>query len=57
MAGLRELEVLYSISQMLNESSELESIITPILKAVSEHLPMSRGAITLLNRDTHQIMI
>ncbi len=54
---MKELEVLYSISQILNESQELESSITPILRTISDHLPMSQGAITLLNRDTHQIMI
>lgn len=57
MSGMKELQVLYTISQILNESHDLESIISPILQVISDHLPMSQGAITLLNRDTHQIMI
>jgi len=57
MAEIKELDLIHTISQMLNESQELESVIKPILQTISEHIPISHGAITLLNRDTHQIMI
>ena len=52
-----ELQVLQDISVILDESEDIKGILTPILVAVSRHTPMIRGAITLLNRDTKEILI
>jgi Nif-specific regulatory protein len=55
--GSEELKLLLTVSRILDSSEDLGQIIHPILTAISRHTPMLRGAITLLNRDTHEIMI
>ena len=57
MKPAAELQVLYDISRILDETDDLKSILTPILLAISSHTPMVRGAITLLNRNTKEILI
>jgi len=54
-----ELQVLHEISNILDENEEIKGILTPILIALSRsyHSQMKRGAITLLNRDTKEILI
>ncbi len=52
-----ELQVLHEISNILDENEEIKGILTPILIALSSYTPMTRGAITLLNRDTKEILI
>ncbi|MGD1833662.1 MAG: sigma-54 interaction domain-containing protein [Sphaerochaetaceae bacterium] len=52
-----ELQVLQEISTILDESEDIKGILTPILKVISDNSPMLRGAITLLNRDTKEILI
>ena len=52
-----ELQVLQDISTIVDESEDIKGILTPILIAISKHTPMIRGAITLLNRDTKEILI
>ncbi|NCB02805.1 MAG: GAF domain-containing protein, partial [Spirochaetia bacterium] len=52
-----ELQILHDISTILDESEDIIGILTPILVSISHHTPMVRGAITLLNRDTKEILI
>ena len=52
-----ELQVLQDISTIVDESEDIKGILTPILVAISKHTSMTRGAITLLNRDTKEIQI
>ncbi len=52
-----ELSLLFEISQILDQSMDLKLVIHPVLKAVTDHLGMIRGAITLLNRQTGEIFI
>lgn len=54
---LQELELLFDISQILDQSLDLRDIISPILEAMAQHMDMIRGTITLLNRDTGEILI
>ncbi len=57
MSKSNELLVLYEISKILDETEDLKKILTPILTSLAEHTPVIRGAITLLNRDTDEILI
>jgi Nif-specific regulatory protein len=54
---LRVVQLLFEISQALNKSLNLEALMPPILKMMSEHAGMMRGTITLLNRETGEIEI
>ncbi len=49
--------LLFDISQVLDSAVELRDAVAPILKALSRHTGMSRGTLTLLNRDTGEILI
>ncbi len=55
--NLEELSVLFEISQLLDQSMEIRQIVQPVLKAVTEHLNTLRATLTLLNRDTREILI
>ena len=52
-----ELQVLYEISKILDETKDLKEILQPILCSLSEHTSIVRGAITLINRETKEIAI
>lgn len=51
-----ELELLFSISQILDQSLDIKETVQPVLNAVADGLNMVRGAITLLNRETGEII-
>ena len=51
-----ELELLFSISQILDQSLDIKETVQPVLNAVADGLQMRRGAITLLNRETGEII-
>jgi len=57
MRDILELTVLFEISKILDKSEDLKKIISPILDSLAAHSPMIRGAITLLNRETGEILI
>lgn len=57
MRSADELQVLYEISKILDETKDLKEILHPILASLSEHTPIVRGVITLVNRDTREIVI
>ncbi len=52
-----ELSLLFEISQLLDQSLDIKQVLQPVLKAVTDHLGMLRGTITLLNRRTGDISI
>ena len=52
-----ELSLLFEISELLDRSFDLRDELGPILRAVSKHTGMLRGTISLLNRDTSEVVI
>ena len=54
---VRELSLLFQVSQTLERSMDLGEVLGQVLEAMAEHMGMLRGTITLLNRQTHQISI
>lgn len=54
---IEELSLLFEISQILDQSLDLKQVIQPVLTAVTDHLGMLRGTITLLNRKSGEIAI
>jgi Nif-specific regulatory protein len=55
--GVEELTLLFEISHILDASMDLRDVVGPVLKAIAKHMGMMRGTITLLNRDTGEIII
>ena len=54
---LTELSLLFEISQRLDISMEIREVVGPVLHALAEHMGMTHGTLTLLNRQTHEISI
>jgi len=54
---IKELSLLFELSQALARSMDLKEIMSPILKLMAEHMGMHRGTISLLNRDSGDILI
>jgi Nif-specific regulatory protein len=52
-----ELTLLFEISRILDRSMDLREVVGPVLEAMSLHLGMVRGTLTLLNRQTGEISI
>ncbi|MFW5689402.1 MAG: sigma 54-interacting transcriptional regulator, partial [Spirochaetota bacterium] len=52
-----ELSLLFEISQLLDQSLDLNPVIQPVLRTTAERLDFVRVAITLLNRNTGEIFI
>ena len=52
-----ELSVLFEISQLLDQSLDLNQVIQPVLRTTAERLGFTRVATTLLNRKTGEIFI
>jgi Nif-specific regulatory protein len=55
--AVKELTLLFEISQTLDSSVELREAVVPVLDLISRHLGMTQGTLTLLNRDTNEILI
>jgi len=53
----KELSFLWEISHVLEQASNVKRIGAPILRALDKYMGMSRGFITLLNRQTGEIFI
>jgi Nif-specific regulatory protein len=51
------LQILCEISKILDETEDLKKILHPILDSLASHTPVVRGAITLINRNTNEILI
>ena len=54
---LKELTVLYKVSQLIGSSFDFQEVFPEILKTFHFHLGMNRGTITLLNPDTGELEI
>ncbi len=54
---VKELILLYEISQALQQSMDLRAVLKPVLKMMATHMGMLRGTITILDRDTGEIYI
>ena len=52
-----ELSLLFEVSQLLDQSLDLNQVIQPVLRTTAERLDFHRAAITLLNRKTGEIFI
>lgn len=52
-----ELSLLFEVSEALSSKMDLGEVAGPVLRALAEHMGMSRGTLTLLNRETGQISI
>ena len=55
--GLRELVLLFEISQRLIQSKELKNDLSGVMEMVVKHLKAERGFLTILNRETESIII
>ena len=55
--SLEELALLYRIGQTLDRSLDLGQVAEPLLAELAELMGMTRGTLTLLNRQTGQILI
>ena len=54
---VRELALLFHISRTLDQSMDLREVVGPVLRALAEHLGMTRGTLTLLDRQTGELRI
>ncbi|MFH0814234.1 MAG: nif-specific transcriptional activator NifA [Pseudomonadota bacterium] len=54
---LEELSLLFEISQTLDKSIDLRDVVGPLLKTMAKKMGMMRGTVTLLNRETGEIVI
>ncbi len=54
---VKELSLLFEISQVLDRSLDLRGEFLPILEAMARHMGMMRGTVCLLNRETGEILI
>lgn len=52
---IRELKLLWEVSQALGRSMDLREVAGPVLNALAERMGMARGALTLVNRRTEEI--
>ncbi|MBN1671810.1 MAG: sigma 54-interacting transcriptional regulator [Kiritimatiellae bacterium] len=57
LRALRELTLLHEISGILDRSLDIRDVVSPVLKALADHMAMRHGTITLLNRKTGDILI
>ncbi len=53
---LQEMTFLYDVSRILDQSLDLRDVVSPILEALAEHMAMNHGTLTLLNRNTGDIL-
>jgi Nif-specific regulatory protein len=54
---LQELKLLYELSRILEQSLDIESVVSPVLEALAHHMHLNHGTLTLLNRATGEIII
>ena len=54
---LQELSLLFDISQILQDSENMQTALSPIIKHTIKSMEMYQGVITLLNRQTGEISI
>ncbi|HNX95098.1 MAG TPA: sigma 54-interacting transcriptional regulator [Holophaga sp.] len=54
---VKELSLIFEISQVLSRSLDLREVAAPLLETMAQSLGMLRGTLTLLNRETGEISI
>jgi len=54
---ITELALLFEISEILERSMDLRDEMGPVLETIAKHTGMVRGTLTLLNRNTGEIII
>jgi Nif-specific regulatory protein len=54
---VQELRLLFEVSQTLDRSMDLRETVAPVLEAMAEHMGMLRGTITLVNRESGELVI
>jgi Nif-specific regulatory protein len=54
---IKELTLLFEISQTLDRVLDVRDAVGPVLQAMAKHMGMVRGTIALLNPDTREIFI
>ncbi len=54
---LKELQLLFEISQILDRSLDLREAVGPVIDVIAEQMGMVRGTIALVNRQTGEISI
>jgi Nif-specific regulatory protein len=54
---VKELTLLYEVSQALERSMDLREVVEPLLKALADHMGMNRATLTLLDRESGEIYI
>ena len=53
---LQEMTFLYDVSRILDQSLDLRDVVSPVLEALANHMAMNHGTLTLLNRNTGDIL-
>ena len=53
----RELSILFEVSQILDSSLDMRSVVEPVLEAITASLGLKFATLTLLNRQTGEISI
>jgi Nif-specific regulatory protein len=54
---IRDLSLLFEISQTLETSLDLQEVIRPALKKIAATMGLQRGTVTIVNRDTAEITV
>lgn len=54
---IQELSLLFEISQTLDRNMDLRDVVGPVLEAIAKNMGMMRGTLTLLNRESGEILI
>ena len=52
---VKELQLLFEVSQALDTSMDLRDVVGPVLKLLHDHMGMTRGTLSLVNRQTGEI--
>ena len=55
--NINELSLLLEISEILDRSMDLRDVMAPVLRSIAKYMGMVRGTITLLDRETGEIVI
>jgi len=54
---VKELSLLFEVSQNLDRSMDLRDVVGPVLVSMAKYMGMMRGTLTLLNRESDEILI
>jgi Nif-specific regulatory protein len=54
---VQELSLLFEISRTLDRDMDLRDVVGPVLEAIAKNMGMMRGTLTLLNRESGEILI